>query len=226
MAMTAGCASSGSVGSGPGNSQSRSASGAPDTSASAPDDSPPATADTEGAPLPAPLIKGAAGLDRRSLQSKWWTWAASSPPDSNPINDSRGDLCARHQPADVWFLAGTAGRRNANLACQIPAGRPIAFPVSEAAGNLDKCNAFMATAAGNATLDGHPVPIDSYQATMVDRTAVAGNPFGLSPGTSNLLSCGLWAQLAPLTSGSHVLVIRGTLDADNTITVTYTLSVQ
>src|SRR4051812_43698253 len=59
------------------------------------------------------------------IQERWWTWAASSPEERNPVADLTGRFCGEDQPSDVWFFAGTFGGE-ADRSCQVPAGRPLA----------------------------------------------------------------------------------------------------
>jgi hypothetical protein len=55
------------------------------------------------------------------IQQRWWSWAVAEETATNPVVDRSGADCARNQPDDLWFLAGTFGvavRRT----CSVPAG--------------------------------------------------------------------------------------------------------
>src|SRR5690242_2644441 len=59
-----------------------------------------------------------------TLPARWWTWTESMPPSKNPIDDPDGAECARNQPKDLWFLAGTHGG-TATRTCRLPSGTSI-----------------------------------------------------------------------------------------------------
>jgi hypothetical protein len=110
------------------------------------------------APEPTPVSSEATTrtseqLSDQELQAKWWTWAASSPENRNPVVDDTGQWCAENQPKDVWFFAGTFGGA-VNRTCRMPAGRPLAGPAVNLASTDANCASFMANAKGSVTLDG------------------------------------------------------------------------
>ncbi|PWI16585.1 signal protein [Streptomyces sp. Act143] len=157
------------------------------------------------------------------LQSRWWSWAASEPEATNPVADEDGGDCARNQPEDVWFLAGTFGTR-ARRSCPVPAGVPVAFPLVNRIGGPADCAAFMDGVEGSAVLDGKEVEAESYRGQAVTVESVAGNPVTGTDETFQGTGCGLWVQLPALESGSHTLRIRGRA-GDFATGVDYTLAV-
>ncbi|NUS26835.1 MAG: signal protein [Streptomyces sp.] len=157
------------------------------------------------------------------LQSRWWSWAASEPESTNPVADEDGGDCARNQPKDVWFLAGTFGTR-AQRSCPVPAGVPVAFPLVNRIGGLDDCALFMDGVDGSAVLDGKKVKADVYREEAVTVEGVASNPVTGTDQTFEGTGCGLWVQLPALKSGLHSLKIRGTA-GDFATGVDYTLTV-
>ncbi|MFE2529608.1 signal protein [Streptomyces sp. NPDC059382] len=173
--------------------------------------------DTSGSPaggvtasaLPAAGSPSArAKLSAADLQGRWWTWAASSVSDSNPVSDQDGHLCAKGQSGGIWFLAGSFGGA-VNRTCTVPAGVPVAFPLVNQFGEAGDCKEFMASARGSAVLDGRALESQRYDATAVQISAVDGNPLTEGGGRLRTQACGLWVQLDPPAPGSHTLSIRG-----------------
>jgi len=157
------------------------------------------------------------------LQSRWWSWAASEPEATNPVADEDGGDCARNQPKDIWFLAGTFGTQAAR-SCPVPAGVPLAFPLVNRIGGPADCVLFMDDVKGTAVLDGEKVEADVYRGQAVTVEAVAGNPVTGTDETFEGTGCGLWVQLPGLESGAHTLKIRGRA-GDFATGVDYTLTV-
>ncbi|WP_037334039.1 hypothetical protein [Saccharomonospora piscinae] len=147
-------------------------------------------------------------LDTADLQGRWWTWAASSEDDSNPVADPDGSRCAEDQPTDVWFLAGSFGER-VTRTCTMPAAVPVAFPVVNYIGDAESCDVFLSSARGSAVLDDRELEPQRHEATIVTVNAVEGNPVTGSGGRFQTHACGLWVQLEPLAPGNHELRIRG-----------------
>ncbi|WP_328872432.1 signal protein [Streptomyces sp. NBC_00287] len=165
----------------------------------------------------------AARLASGDLQSRWWTWAATEPEETNPVADEDGSACAVNQADDVWFLAGTFGTK-AERSCPVPAGVPIAFPVVNRIGAEADCVDFMRTAEGSVVLDGEAVEADRYSGETVTVTGAEGNPVTGEAGTFSATGCGLWVQMAALPPGKHTLEIRGR-SGDFATEVDYSLAV-
>lgn len=172
---------------------------------------PSSTADTSSSPTkaatPPTLPAGGtpstrAKLSAADLQGHWWTWAASSVSDSNPVSDQDGHLCAQGQTAGIWFLAGTFGG-TVTRSCTVPAAVPVAFPLVNTYGKTGDCTAFMASAQGSATLDDQALELERYEATTVQISAVDGNPLTQDGGRFLTRACGLWVQLEPLAGCSR-----------------------
>ncbi|WP_327256365.1 signal protein [Streptomyces sp. NBC_01244] len=175
----------------------------------------PSSAESSGSPAgtvtaaPAASSSGAgAKLSAADLQGSWWTWAASSVSESNPVSDPDGHLCAQGQEDGIWFLAGTFGG-TVTRSCTVPASVPVAFPLVNMIGEEGDCTAFMASAQGKAVLDGRALEPERYEATDVRFIAVDGNPLTKDGGRFLTHGCGLWVQLEPMAPGSHTLSIRG-----------------
>lgn len=165
----------------------------------------------------------AAPLSSRELQGRWWTWAASEPEATNPVADEDGGDCARNQPDDVWFLAGTFGTR-AERMCPVPAGVLLAFPLVNLVGTEESCADFMGTAEGSAVLDGKPVEAETYRGDAITARGVDGNPVTGDGGAFTGTGCGMWVRLDALSPGNHTLKIRGS-SGDFSTGVDYSLAV-
>jgi hypothetical protein len=180
----------------------------------------PAPATSAAGPAPATSAAEAPG----AYQGRWWTWAATEPEATNPVADRTGQHCARNQPDDVWFLAGTFGG-SVKRTCRVPAGRRIVAPlVNLVAGSSADCADFMADARGSAALDGTKLKPERRAGDDVLVDAAAGNALGFETGRVSGTACGLWVRFGPLPAGKHTLKIRGAA-ADFAVAVDYTLRV-
>ncbi|MFF3014825.1 signal protein [Streptomyces sp. NPDC057939] len=166
---------------------------------------------------------GIAQLSAGELQSRWWSWAASSPEDSNPVSDPDGSFCAQNQPSDAWFLAGTFGGK-AERRCSIPAERPVAFPLLNFTGTKAECTARLAEAKGTVKLGTTEVPVERIEPTPIRITGVEGNPVTGEAGSLNTHGCGLWVRLGPVPVGSTSLTIEGSAGSFS-LSVSYDLQV-
>lgn len=145
--------------------------------------------------------------DLAELQSRWWSWAASSHRRNDPINDPTGRLCAQNQPEDVWFLANSFGG-NVDRQCVVPAGRPVVGPViTMYTTSRDDCELFMRDVQGHVTLDGRPVELLRADSAGILVTGAPENAVNGTEGTVRATSCGLWFRLPGLPVGEHTLVI-------------------
>ncbi|MFC6080432.1 signal protein [Sphaerisporangium aureirubrum] len=206
LAVLAGCASAptGAPGSGPASPPSSAPAGPPSPASSAP------------ARPALPSLQ--------EIQGRWWTWAATEGEATSPLSDTTGERCARNQPDDLWFLAGTSGglvRRT----CVVPAGRPLVFPLVNRIADEPTCREFMATAQGRAVLDGTAVPTRSLSDPDTIVTGTEDNAVTGEEGTYRVHGCGIWARLPPLPAGRHTLTIRGS-SGDFKVGVDYTLVVE
>lgn len=183
----------------------------------------PRSTHTSGSPAGAGSPSARAKLSAADLQGRWWTWAASSVSDSNPVSDQDGHLCDQGQTGGIWFLAGTFGG-TVTRSCAVPAAVPVAFPLVNRVGEAGDCTAFMDSAQGSAVLDGQALEPQRYEATAVQISAVDGNPLTRSGGNFHTRACGLWVQLEPLAPGSHTLSIRGS-SGSFAVSVDYKLQV-
>jgi hypothetical protein len=162
--------------------------------------------------------------DPVSLQSTWWTWAASEPEESNPVSDTTGEFCHRGQGLDVWLLAGSFGD-TVTRACSVPAGMPLAGPVVNFLTTTEaECAEAMRDAEGTVTLDGAPLPVRDLSPAEITYEAVDGNPVTEEGGEFAGYGCGLWFSLPAPASGEHTLVIDGS-SGDFSLSVTYELTV-
>ncbi|GGN96910.1 hypothetical protein GCM10010112_88650 [Actinoplanes lobatus] len=160
----------------------------------------------------------------RSIQARWWEWAAAESEETNPVADETGEHCARNQPGDVWFLAGTFGGR-VERRCTVPLGVPVVVPaVNLVATEAWDCFAFMTEASGVVELDGAEVPLERFDEEPITFVAGVGNPVTGVGGSTEGAGCGLWARIDPLGAGEHRVSIHGTsgsleVEAEYTLTV-------
>ncbi|RST06007.1 signal protein [Streptomyces sp. WAC05950] len=164
-----------------------------------------------------------AELGTGEIQSRWWSWAASSAAATNPVSDTDGRFCAENQPADAWYLAGTFGGK-AERRCAVPAGRSVVFPVVNFTGTKAECAAKLAEAQGKVLLDTATVMVERMEPTAIEIKGVEGNPVTGKAGTVKTYGCGLWVRLGPVPGGTGTLSIDGTAGSLS-VAVTYELEV-
>lgn len=165
----------------------------------------------------------------KELSAKWWQWAASLPPTVGGPFDQGSINCGENQPAgNVYFLAGVTSGPVVRT-CEIPAGKRLFLPVINVeCSDLEDDPFFGGTPAERracvenplftpselvATLDGQSIVPDLQDFEVVSTnfpfTPVAGNPFGIFPGSGSSVSRGVWLLLAPLSPGEHTIVFSG-----------------
>ncbi|MER7009223.1 hypothetical protein ABT297_40115 [Dactylosporangium sp. NPDC000555] len=164
---------------------------------------------------------------QRSIQARWWEWAATEPVDTNPVADRTGTHCARNQPGDVWFLAGTFGGQ-VQRRCTVPLGvRLVAPAINLVSGDEDDCRSYMAGVTGTIQFDGAEVPLERIEHEAITFIAGPGNPVTDTSGKTRGDACGLWARIDPPGAGEHKVRIHGKsgtfeVDAQYTLVVTAT----
>lgn len=171
------------------------------------------------------------GTASLSLPARWWLWTESIAVAENPIDDPDGSSCAKNQPHDVWFLAGTHGG-SAVRDCRLPSGASVYFPVinqicvlpgETEATALRACSG--AADFASATLDGRNLKIkEADSGGFFDFDAQPDSSSGMQPGRNRAVAWGLWIGPTPLSDGKHVVRFKassGTFSLD----VTYRLQV-
>lgn len=141
------------------------------------------------------------------LAARWVQWVAASGPVRNPLEDESGQYAAENQPDDVWFLAGSYGRKAVERRCVVPVGRELFLP----AFNMwhwpaDGPPPVVEDAFGSLVVDGVAVDLDVI-ATPTPFT-VAGARLNGVTGRKRPVGVtvwGLWKHLPPLGPGEHDL---------------------
>jgi hypothetical protein len=148
---------------------------------------------------------------------------ASSTPEPTPEARSPEDLAVEW----VFFLAGTSGKP-AKRRCDVPADRPLFFPVINALCpvdvGVDGCGKAMRKSEVGAEVDGKPVDTrwivspqfdpgthpDSQFARVGDKTVAAGH----------------YALVDPLGPGRHTVAFAGVAPDGFAVAVRYRLQVE
>jgi hypothetical protein len=186
------------------------------------------TVSTDASP---PSSAGTPVRPGQTLPARWWAWVESAPVTHNPVDDSSGVDCARNQPADVWFLAGTHGG-SAVRVCSIPVARPIYVPIINQicevptgqvpAEAIRSCTVHVDSAI--ASLDGTPLrPKAATSGGVFTFTAKPHSSTGFSPGPHLAVTSGLWVGPLKLAQGQHTLLLDGRAGSFRT-TVRYRLT--
>jgi hypothetical protein len=181
----------------------------------------------------------------------WWKRLLGIRDTINPVNDPTGDLQGQNQPPEAFFLAGAHTKR-AQRKCNIPAAKPILFPVAVMSASQAEfpgsSTAKLASLAqdGNQVVDmeliidgttidkqsllNYRVQTPSFEVTMPeDNIHLYSNG-----GKTQVVSDGYWVFLKPLKTPpkDHTIIFRqqtqdhppsGTLNCSYDITYKLTL---
>ncbi|MBW4705395.1 MULTISPECIES: hypothetical protein [unclassified Micromonospora] len=145
------------------------------------------------------------------LAARWVAWVAAHRQPVNPVKDDTGRHGGRHQPDDVWFLAGTFGG-GVSRRCVVPAGRPLFFPAFSywQPGRRDEPAEPMPDASGHAELDGAAVPVrPAGSAASFPVRGFFNNVVTTWPWPVQVSCWGLWGLVPPPTPGTHRLTFAG-----------------
>ena len=165
------------------------------------------------------------------LAADWWTWAARRPKGQDPVTDRSGRRCAQDQPDDVFFLAGTTGGP-ARRTCEVPAGRPLFFPVinfvctvrGAAAGAAAKCGHGLRAAKTSVRVDGRAVKPQYVESQVFSLDPDPKSPFADVGG--RVVAVGHHVRLEPLEPGSHSISFSGDDREGLKLRVAYRLTVR
>lgn len=161
----------------------------------------------------------------RGLVARWVSWVASSGPVRSPLADTTGRYAHRHQPADVFFLAGSFGG-TIHRQIKAPAGRALFLPVITLWAPVEAGLPVMASADGSAVLDGEKLEISAIGTpTPFTVKGAFGNPVTRRRVPMQLRCWGLWAQTEPLPAGVHDLTVEGNDGADFQVGAVYRITV-
>jgi hypothetical protein len=156
------------------------------------------------------------------LAARWVQWVASAGPLKNPLEDETGEHAAHNQPDDVWFLAGSYGRRMERR-CVVPAGRDLFLPMF----NMwyfpaEGPPAPVEGISGSLAVDGVPLEPDVI-ATPVPFTVTGARLNGVTQRKKPLpvTVWGLWKLIPALPVGEHVVRAVGGDGYSFTVDVTY-----
>ena len=160
------------------------------------------------------------------LAARWVQWVAAAGPLANPVEDEDGRHAAANQPDDVWFLAGTSGKRM-QRSCAVPVGRDLFLPVFNhwewpATGRAQIAE----DATGSLVVDG--VPLDLEPIGTPVPFSVAGARLNGVTGRRKPVPVsvwGLWKLVPALAPGEHRLQAIGTDGHGFTVDVSYRLLV-
>jgi len=160
------------------------------------------------------------------LAARWVQWVAAAGPVKNPVEGETGQYAALNQPDDVWFLAGTSGKR-LERQCMVPVGRDLFLPVVNlwewpAAGPPVIADG----PSGSLVVDGVALDLDEIGTPVPFTVAGAGlNGVTGRKKPVPLVVWGLWKRVPALAPGEHHLRAIGTDGYGFTVDVSYRLLV-
>jgi hypothetical protein len=160
------------------------------------------------------------------LAARWVRWVASVGPLKNPVLDDTGERAAVNQPDDVWFLAGSDGRR-VERRCAVPMGRELFLPAFNMwHRHAEEPPESMDRAHGSVVLDGvkhEPEVIATPVPFLVTGAGLNGVTMRKRP--TPVTVWGLWTLLPGLELGPHELRVVGGDGYGFEVDVTYRLDV-
>ncbi|MCC7539187.1 MAG: hypothetical protein IT379_23395 [Deltaproteobacteria bacterium] len=170
--------------------------------------------------------------------AEWWRWAYEIPASVNPTMDETGASCGEHQTRDVFFLAGNFGGTSVRT-CAIPAGKPVFFPILNAA--ADNCGVpaedqstneenrgfteemMAAVNAMSLEIDGETIgsspsdlarfrtmPVEFSYQVPADDSLYDSWESDFEGNCSPSYTAGYWVMLDPLPPGEHTIHFAGT----------------
>lgn len=166
------------------------------------------------------------------LAARWVQWVAASGPVKNPLEDETGEHAAEHQPDDVWFLAGTSGKRHERR-CFVPVGRDLFLPAvnmwfyPSSALPEDAELAFLREhGSGSLSIDGVAQGLEEI-VTPAPFTVAGARLNGVTNSKKPIPTTvwGLWKRVPALPPGEHTVWAVGALGPEFTVDVTYRLLV-
>jgi hypothetical protein len=166
------------------------------------------------------------------LAARWVQWVAASGPVKNPIEDATGEHAAENQPDDVWFLAGTYGKRHERK-CFVPAGRDLFLPVLnmwfypvDGAPEAEELALVREHGSASLSIDGAVQELDEI-VTPVPFVVAGARLNGVTNSRKPTPTTvwGLWKRVPALPPGEHTLWAVGAFDGGFTVDVTYRLLV-
>jgi hypothetical protein len=189
-----------------------------------------------------PPVSSPHGHTYGEWSARWWKWFLELPADSN--HPANGGDCSTGQLGQVWFLIGLPGPTT--IHCTVPTGKMLFLPIiNTECSNLEGPPFFGATEAErrlcaegimdgaadlSAKIDGVPIRKPSrYRVSSPNFhfTVPPNNVLGVPAGSGEAVGDGYYLMLAPLSAGSHIIEIKGSLPAfDFAIDTTIVLTVR
>lgn len=191
-------------------------------------------------------------VDAAHRGGEWWQWALSIPASVNPMIDTTGQNCMVGQRGSTWYLAGSFFGGSVSRSCSVPQGVKLFFPVANSVnfdtpgvcgqgGSLSVAELRGLSAAFvdgltlvSATLDGAPVQsVRRIRSRVFPVVLPADNVF--LPLCAPLpvpaavyprgVDDGYYAEIEPLSVGTHTLQIAASNDSGFNVNVVYMLTV-
>lgn len=160
------------------------------------------------------------------LTGEWWNWGFATSPSPLEGEYTGGPQCEGEYVKGVIFLAGAGGSEPVDRTCTVPANMPILFPVIDVVCSAawetdpqpyDECATHYTSETVDppstwySTLDGRDLERQRIASGLFQWTIASNNnPFGLTAGTYEAGSDGLWVYLEKgLKKGEHTIVFGG-----------------
>jgi hypothetical protein len=161
------------------------------------------------------------------LAARWVRWVAAAGAVNNPLEDDTGEHAGRNQPDDVWFLAGSYGRKPVSRSCVVPVGRELFLPLV----NMWEVGTggpppVVEGAFGSLTVDG--VAVEPQEISTPLPLTVAGARLNGVTGRKSpfpVTVWGLWGRVPALDHGTHELHAVGGAGEGFVVDVRYRLAV-
>jgi hypothetical protein len=161
------------------------------------------------------------------LAARWVRWVAAAGPVKDPVDDETGQYAGENQPDDVFFLAGSYGKRMERR-CVVPVGRDLFVPVFTwwewPAETAPK--SVLEHFSASLVVDGAPVQPDAIT-TPVPFIVAGARLNGVTQRKKPVPVTvqGFWKLVPAPTPGPHDLRVVARGGNDFTVDVTYRLTV-
>ncbi|MGY1619758.1 hypothetical protein ACI797_23700 [Geodermatophilus sp. SYSU D00691] len=158
------------------------------------------------------------------LAARWVQWVAAGGID-DPIQDKTGEFGAANQPDDVWFLAGSYGKR-VERACVVPEGRDLFIPLLNFWARAEDGELRAEGGTGSLAVDGVAYePQEIYTPAPFPVAGKALNAITSRTKPVEMRVWGLWGLVPGLPLGEHVLRAVGGFGEEFALDVVYRLTV-
>jgi hypothetical protein len=185
------------------------------------------------------------GASRAEWDARWWQWAVSLPPESNPNINFEGADCGAGQFGPVFFIPGNFSPEAVTITCVVPAGTAVYVGLGGAecssvepppffGRNEEELRACAISVTDTVTdiqfsINGQEIPnVLDYRRTspLMTLNFPDDNIFGVPGGIALAVADGYSLIIAPPPPGDYEIIGSTTFDGTDTFTSTIQVTVE